>query len=194
MNYPLQVRFKILALARQLSVTDASGNLVFYVKQKAFKLKEAVTVFADASQTQPLYFINAARILDFSARYLFTDTSGAALGSVQRKGMKSIWKAHYDILDGESVTMTIREENAWTKVIDSVVGEIPVVGLFTGYMFHPAYLVARPSGALLLRLEKQPAFLEGRFTIEKHADLDKTEETRALLSLIMMILLERGRG
>jgi hypothetical protein len=194
MNYPLQVSFKILALARQLSVTDAGGNLVFYVKQKAFKLKESVTVFADASQTQPLYFINAARILDFSARYLFTDTGGASLGSVQRKGMKSIWKAHYDILDGEQVTMTVREENAWTKVIDSVVGEIPIVGMFTGYMFHPAYLVSRPSGAVVLRLEKKPAFLEGKFAVEKHAELDKTEETRALLSLIMMILLERGRG
>ena len=54
MNYPLQLSFKILAIARQLSVTDTTGRLVFYVKQKAFKLKEAVTVFADAEQTLPV--------------------------------------------------------------------------------------------------------------------------------------------
>ena len=39
MNYPLHLSFKILALARQLSMTDASGNRIFYVKQKVFKLK-----------------------------------------------------------------------------------------------------------------------------------------------------------
>ena len=194
MNYPLHISFKILAIARQLSVTDAGGNLIFYVKQKAFKLKEAVTVFADAGQTQPLYSINADRVLDFSARYRFTDNSGRPLGSVRRQGMKSLWKAHYDILDGETPVMTIKEENPWAKVLDSLVGEIPVLGMFTGYLFHPAYLVSRLDGTLVMRLEKQPAFFEGRFIIQKHAEMAPDEETRALLSLIMMILLERSRG
>lgn len=194
MNYPLHLSFKILALARQLAVTDAGGNLIFYVKQKAFKLKESVTVFADAEQTQPLYSINADKVLDFSARYTFTDRSGRPLGSVKRQGMKSLWKAHYDVLDGESPVMTIKEENPWTKVLDSLVGEVPVLGMFTGYLFHPAYLVTRQNGAVVMRLEKQPAFFEGKFIIEKQAELAQAEEERALLSLLMMILLERHRG
>jgi hypothetical protein len=194
MNYPLHISFKILALARQLAVTDASGSLVFYVKQKAFKLKESVTVFADATQTQPLYSINANKILDFSASYQFADTQGTPIGSVRRQGMKSLWKAHYDVFDGESPVMVIKEENAWTKVLDALLGEIPVVGMFTGYLFHPAYLVTRPDGAVVMRLEKQPAFFEGKFIVQKHAELNQTEETRALLSLIMMVLLERSRG
>lgn len=194
MNYPLQMSFKVLALARQISVTDAGGNLIFYVKQKAFKLKEAVTVFRDAGQTQPLYSINANKVLDFSARYQFTDQGGRPLGAVRRQGMKSLWKAHYDVLDGENPVMTIKEENAWTKVFDSLIGEIPVIGIFTGYLFHPAYLVSRLDGTLLMRLEKQPAFFEGRFIVQKHAELNQADEERALLSLIMMILLERSRG
>jgi uncharacterized protein YxjI len=194
MNYPLHMSFKVLAIARQISVTDAGGNLVFYVKQKAFKLKEAVTVFADAGQTQPLYSINANKVLDFSARYTFTDSSGRPLGSVRRQGMKSIWKAHYDVLDGENAVMTIQEESAWTKVLDGLVGEIPILGMFTGYLFHPAYLVSRQDGTVVLRLEKQPAFFEGKFIIEKKAEMDGQEEERALLSVIMMILLERLRG
>ena len=194
MNYPLQVSFKLLAIAQQLSVTDATGNLIFYVKQKAFKLKEAVTVFADTAQTQALYTINADKVLDFSARYHFADRSGNPCGSVKRQGMKSIWKARYDILDGETPVMTIAEENAWIKVWDSLLGEIPIVGMFTGYLFHPAYLVSHTNGTLLMRLEKQPAFFEGKYSIEKHVDMPPAEETRALLSLIMMILLERRRG
>lgn len=194
MEYPLQLSFKLLAIARQVSVTDAGGRLVLYVKQKAFKLKETVTVFADAGQTTPLYTIKADRVLDLSARYNFADAAGNYLGSVKRRGMRSIWKAHYDVLDGEQLQMTITEESAWTKVLDSLVGELPVVGMFTGYFFHPAYLVKRTNGAVVMRLEKRPAFFEGRFLVTRHGDLDEREETRAVLALITTVLLERGRG
>ena len=68
MHYPLNLSFKIMAFAPQISITDGSGQMIFYVKQKLFKLKESVTVFADAAQTQPLYHINADRMLDFGAR------------------------------------------------------------------------------------------------------------------------------
>lgn len=196
MQYPLNLSFKIIALAPQLSVTDAGGNLVYYVKQKLLKLKEEVTVFADTAQTQPLYQIKADRILDISARYSFTDVSGRQLGAIKRRGLRSIWKAHYDILDGDTIVMTIQEESAWVKVMDALFGEIPIIGMFAGYVFHPAYLVARggEGGEVVMRLAKQPAFLEGKFTIESKIPLEGEEETRVLLSLLMMVLLERSRG
>lgn len=194
MQYPLNLSFKIVALAPQLSVTDANGTLLFYVKQKLFKLKEAVTVFADAEQTRPVYTINADRVIDFSARYNIASIDGQRLGSIKRQGMRSIWKAHYDILDGETPVLTIKEANPWIKVLDALLGEVPVVGMFTGYLLHPAFLVSRPDGTLLLRAEKQPAFFEGKFKIEKHAELQEREEMLALLGLKMMLLLERSRG
>jgi uncharacterized protein YxjI len=195
MNYPLEINFKLLAIAQQLSIRDAQGTLIFYVKRKAFKLKESITVFADEAQTRPLYHINADRIIDFSARYRFTDNAGNSLGSIKRLGMRSLWKSHYEIDDdapGGAVTIT--EENAWIKVFDSVLGQLPIVGVLTGYLFHPAYLLARPDGTVLLRMEKQPAFFEGKFRVERRAELDQAEETRALLGLLMMIMLERSRG
>lgn len=194
MEYPLELSFKIMALAPQISVTDASGRLVFYVKQKLFKLKEAVTVFADAEQTQPLYKINADRVLDFSARYHFTDVNGVGLGSVKREGVKSLWKSHYDIFEGDVPVLTIREENPWVKVLDGLFGGIPIIGMFSGYVFNPAFLVSRSDGVVVMRLEKQPAFFESKFTISKQAELGEGQETRVLLSLLMMILLERTRG
>ena len=194
MNYPLQLSFKHLALTRQISVRDAGGNLVFYVKQKAFKLRESVNVFADAEQTRLLYTISANKILDFSARYQINDSQGQAVGAVARRGMKSLWRAHYEIYDGDRLTLTIREANPWTKVLDSLLGEVPVVGMFTGYLFHPAYVVERAGGAAVMRLVKLPAFLEGKFSVEKYAEVDSREEVLALLSLLMMVLLERRRG
>jgi len=194
MEYPLNFSFKVVALAPQLAVTDASGNLLYYVKQKLFKLKEEVTVFSDREQTQPLYKINADRVIDFSARYHFSDPAGNTLGSIKRQGMKSIFKARYDILDGEEIVMNIAEENPWVKVIDAVIGEIPIVGMFSGYMFHPKYLLSRADGTPVMRLTKQPAFFEGKFSLDKLAEISQGEEQRALLSLLMMVLLERARG
>lgn len=194
MNYPLQLTFKKLALARQFSVTDAAGQLVFYVKRKAFKLKEAVTVFADAAQARPLYTINADRVIDFSPRYNFADAQGRHVGSVKRQGMKSLWKARYELQAAAGGAMLIQEANPWTKVFDSLVGELPIVGIFTGYMFHPAYILSRPDGAALLRLEKQPAFFEGRFKIEKLGLLSEAEEPAAVLGLMTVVMLEKYRG
>jgi uncharacterized protein YxjI len=194
MQYPLELNFKVVALAPQLSVTDAAGQQIFYVKQKLFKLKEEVTVFADTQQTQPLYKINADRIIDFSAQYHFTDQAGMPLGSVKRDGMKSLWRARYNVLNGSAPNLMIREENPWVRVMDGVVGEIPLLGMLSGYVFHPAYLVDRADGTNLMRLQKEPAFFESKFSIEKLADMQPSEETRVLLSLLMMVLLERARG
>jgi uncharacterized protein YxjI len=194
MNYPLNLSFKILAIARQISVTDATGRMVLYVKQKAFKLKESVTVFADKEQTVSLFTINADRVIDFSARYQFTDRTGAPIGAVKRQGMKSLWKARYEVLNGDLSELLIQEANPWAKVLDGLVGEIPIVGMFTGYLFHPAYEVRRPDGNAIMRLKKEPAFFESKFTIERLAALEEKEEIRVILSLLMVVLLERSRG
>jgi uncharacterized protein YxjI len=194
MNYPITFTFKILALAPQIYVRDAQGNLLLYVKQKLLKLKEAVNVFADEAQTRQLYSINADRWLDFNARYAITDWQGMQLGSIKRQGMRSLWKAQYDVFYGEQPVMNIREENPWAKVMDALLGEIPILGIFTGYFFHPKYLISRQDGTPLLRLTKKRAFLESNFILEPLAQLHPQEEQLAHLSTLMMILLERSRG
>ncbi len=194
MEYPLELSFKVMAMSPQIRVTDAGGKLLFYVKQKPFKLKEAVTVFADEPMTQPLFKINADRVLDFSARYHFSTTSGVHLGSVKREGIKSLWKSHYEIFEGDTHVMSIREEDPWVKVLDGLFMAIPIVGLFGGLVFNPAFLVSRPDGTVVMRLAKQPDLFESKFTISKQAALDEEQELRALLSMIMMTLLERTRG
>ena len=194
MEYPLELSFKIMAMSPQIRVTDAGGNLLFYVKQKPFKLKEAITVFADESMTQPLFNIKADRVIDFSARYHFSTTGGVPLGSVKREGIKSIWKSHYDIFKGKAHVMSIREQDPWVKVLDGLFMAIPVVGLFAGLVFNPTFAVSRPDGTVVMRLSKQSDLFGSKFAISKQAALDEEQELRALLSMIMMTLLERSRG
>lgn len=195
MNYPLILSFKLLALASQIYIRDASGNLLGYVKQKMFKLKEDINIFADEAQTQLRYNVKADRIIDFSAKYNFTDAGGRFLGSIKRQGMRSIWRANYEIENANNQqVLKIHEENGWIKVIDSVVGELPVVGMFTGYLFNPSYIAERMDGTQVLRLKKQPAFFEGKFEMSPLAQMTDEEETLVLLGSLTMTLLERGRG
>nr|WP_315870997.1 hypothetical protein [Trichocoleus desertorum] len=194
MQYPLTLTFKFWSLAPQLSVEDATGDTIFCIRQKLFKLKEVINVFADLQRTQLKYEIKADRIIDFSARYNFVDTNGRTMGAVKRRGMKSLWRAHYDIYDGETPVFTISEQNPWVKVMDSLFAEIPIVGLFTGYVFNPVYAVNRANGNPVMYLEKRPAFLSRIFTIKQVDQLSGNEEAQVLLSLVMMLLLERNRG
>jgi hypothetical protein len=192
--YPLTFSFKILSFASQFSVRDSGGNLIAYARQKILALKEAVTVFADEERTRQLFSIKADRIIDWSARYNFTSTQGANLGAVKRRGMRSLWKATYDILEGDNPVMTIQEENAWIRLADGLLSEIPILGIFSGYFFHPTYLVTRGDSSPVMRMTKQRAFFEGKFLVEKLGNLSEIEEQRVLLSLMMAILLERARG
>jgi hypothetical protein len=177
-QYPLSLSFKILAFASQLTVTDASGRVVFYTKQKLLKFREHVELWTDSSQTTKLAEIKANKMIDWSARYFFTDASGGQIGSVGRRGWRSLWKAHYEAFNpGDDVPdFSIHEENPWAKVLDSLLGEVPILGMFTGYFFHPSYLATRADATPAMRLTKQSAFWEGRFQIEKLAVLAPREE------------------
>lgn len=195
-QYPLTLSFKIVALASQATVTDASGRVVLYTKQKMFKFREHVEIFTDRTRATRLADIQANKVIDWSARYHATDASGGPIGSVGRRGWRSIWKAHYEVFNpgDDSPDFSIHEENAWAKVMDSLLDGIPIIGMFTGYFFHPRYLASRGDGTPAMRMTKQAAFWEGRFKIEKLADLAPREELNLFLSFLMLVLLERKRG
>ena len=195
MQYPLYLSFKVLTLVPQIYIKDATGLSILYVRQKLLKLKEEVTVYADPDQNNRLYKINADRVIDWSARYRFSDMNGVEFGSLKRHGTRSLWKAHYDIYDGLDPKMTIREANPFIKMADAIFGQIPILNFFTGYLFHPTYnVVSNQDGRIVMRLTKRPSFFESKFIIEKDAGLEQREEKVVLLSLLMMILLERRRG
>lgn len=195
MIHPLEIRFKLLAIASQIWVRDGAGHLLCYVKQKAFKLKEAVKVYGDEAQTQLLYTIAADRVIDFSAEYHIADQAGRPLGLVKRRGMRSLWRAHYDVARDGQVVFSIQEENPWVKLFDGLVGELPIIGMFTGYLLHPAYGVTESAtGRVVRRVIKRPALFEGLYRVEATGGLSEDDERLALLAILMMLLLERQRG
>lgn len=194
-NYPLKLSFKIGTMANDFSIKDANQETVAYVRQKMFKFIEEIQVFTDESKAEIQYTIKANKWIDFSASYQFFDADGKQIGRVARKGMASLWKARYEVYNGnDELLFLIQEENPWTKVFDAFLGEIPVVGIFTGYFFNPSYKVARQDESIVRRLKKDASFFGRSFSVEKVDEISQEEDETVVLSLMMMILLERRRG
>lgn len=195
LQFPLQFTFKITTLSNDFMACDANGNTIAYIRQKMLKLKEEVQVFSDQSKSELNYTIRANRWLDFTANYAISNVNGQEIGSIARKGWNSIWKAHYEILNQNKQTeFVIREANPWAKIFDSMLGEIPFLGLLSGYLFHPAYIVYNSQNVQVVELKKLPSFWGRRFSVEKHQNINTAEEERIVLGLMMLILLERQRG
>ena len=196
LNYPLDFKFKITTLASDFNITDRNGNYVAYVRQKMFRLKEDVIVFSDESRTKELFNIKANQWIDFNASYMMTDLlTGKKFGSLARKGVRSIWKARYDIIDEKDKSIyQINEDNGWIKVFDSFLGEIPILGMLTGYFLNPSYTVKDNAGKEYFRLKKMPSLVGRRFQLERLIDIDDEDESLVVLSFLMMVLLERARG
>jgi uncharacterized protein YxjI len=99
-------------------IYGASGELTCYIKQKAFKLKEAITVYADEGMSDPLMIIQARSIMDFSGTYDVTTTGGENLGALKRLGLKSIIREEWEIHDPNGdVVGSIQEDSAFMAIV-----------------------------------------------------------------------------
>ena len=195
LKYPIRFVFKISSFVNDFTAKDADNNTVAYVRQKMFKLKEDISIFETENRTKLLFKIKADKWIDFSTAYSFTDSEGIELGKIARKGWASLWKANYELIDQhEKLQYHVREENGWVKVFDSLLGEVPILGILTGYLFNPTYIVTDLDGKPVVRLKKEASFFGRKFVVLKLAEIDDDDKERIMLGLMMMILLERRRG
>src|SRR5512138_118536 len=91
---------QVLALTGKFRIYDPSGNLLLFSEQKMFRLREDIRVYADEGKMQEMLMIKARQILDFSAAYDVVDSaSGQKVGALRRRGLKSILRDEWQVLD-----------------------------------------------------------------------------------------------
>ncbi|WP_342375278.1 hypothetical protein NVS55_28785 [Myxococcus stipitatus] len=90
--------FKIFGGA--FHIYDEAGTLAFYSKMKAFKLKEDLRVYSDEDMREELLTIKARGIIDLGMTYDVMDaTTGQRIGALRRKGLRSILRDSWLVLD-----------------------------------------------------------------------------------------------
>lgn len=196
LTFPLDLTFRVSTVANDFRVIDANGQEVAYVRQKIWKLKSEVEVFTDKHKSTLLYTMRADKVIGMNYTFTITDPEGRELGSVTRKGMASIFRAYYEIKKAGELKYLIREKNPWAKVWDALLSELPLLGILSAYVFHPAYVVRDPvSNEELALLKKRPSFFGRKFKLDKlKQELTGEEEALVLMSCMRVLLLERRRG
>lgn len=103
--------FKLLGAA--FHIYDAVGNVAFYSKMKAFKLKEDIRLYTGEDMQHELLTIQARQILDIAATYDVVDAvSGEKVGAVKRKGLKSILRDEWVIMDATDAEIGLIQEDS----------------------------------------------------------------------------------
>jgi len=114
------VRRKILKLfGGAFHIYDPSGNVVCYSKQAAFKLKEDIRIYTGEDMQTEILTIHARQIMDISAVYDIHDPiTRTPVGALKRKGMKSILKDEWIIMDTQDREIgSIKEDSIFLAII-----------------------------------------------------------------------------
>lgn len=100
-------------LGASFRIFDPVGRLAFYSKQKAFRLKEDIRVYADEEMGRELLTIGARQVLDIGATYDVRDArTGEKVGALRRRGLRSFVRDEWTILgDGDRELGTIQEDS-----------------------------------------------------------------------------------
>jgi hypothetical protein len=196
-TYPLKINFRLIALAPRISLTDAHGKELLYIEQKVFALKESIKVFDNEKEKNILYTIQANQIIDFGATYFFHTANKQNLGSITQDGMRSLYQASYSVSNKkEEPIFKVIQTNPLVGLLDSIINIIPFAEFITGFILNPSYTLMENNGDKpLMYMKKKPSLLESEFIITSaQENLSKDEEILCLLTLIMIVQLERHRG
>ncbi len=110
--FKFRKRFFSLWGAR-VDILDIGGNPLFHIYQKALRLREDIRIFGDPEHTEELLLIKARHIVEISAAYDVQDViTGSHIGTLQRRGWKSLARDSWEILDqNQNPIATIKEDN-----------------------------------------------------------------------------------
>ncbi|MEM9883094.1 MAG: hypothetical protein AAF800_09285 [Planctomycetota bacterium] len=104
-------------------IFDPDGNVVLFSKQKAFKLKEDIRIYADESMVDEVLTIRTGSIWDLAGTYdVFDPTTNETVGALKRKGLKSMFKDEWLLLDAQGQERgKIKEDSTLKAVVRRVI-------------------------------------------------------------------------
>ncbi|HEY4117259.1 MAG TPA: hypothetical protein VGM56_05365 [Byssovorax sp.] len=98
---------------RKFHVYAPDGSLAMFVRHPILKLKQEFTIFHDEGETQALLHIRQRKLLTLNAAYDIVDApTGQKLGAIRSRGLKSILRDTWDILDANDQVVGLAQEDS----------------------------------------------------------------------------------
>jgi hypothetical protein len=95
---------------RVFRVYTMDDQLIMLVKRPIFRLRERMTVWADEAETRPVMHLAARQIIAINVVYDVVDPDGGVLGSVERRGLRGIFRDRFVIRDAHDAEIGMMEE------------------------------------------------------------------------------------
>ncbi|HUP65194.1 MAG TPA: hypothetical protein VM557_07930 [Thermoanaerobaculia bacterium] len=113
------IRRKLLTLVHtDFRLLSPSGEAVLWGRKQGFKLKESIRIFADESMEREVLSIQARQMIDFSATYDVSDSrERRKVGALRRKGLRSILRDEWLLLDPEDRQIATLQEDSQGKAL-----------------------------------------------------------------------------
>ena len=126
---------KILGEEFHIYSDESMRSMIGYSKMAALKLKEDIRVYSDESKSTELLIIKQKGILDFTGGFSIVDgQTGESLGTLRRKGIKSILRDSWILIDDkENVIGSLGEESGGLALVRRF---IPYLTILFPQQFH----------------------------------------------------------
>jgi hypothetical protein len=177
--------FKLLGAAFRLTTPD--GRLLAYSKQKAFKLREDIRVYADEEMTTELLYIQADRVVDFSAAYRVTDSqTGEPIGALRRKGWTSMVRDTWELLDPDgNVRGHVKEDSTWKAILRRTTD--------LASMLLPQTFLIQVDGQTVASMKQNFFGIPPKYTVDLSADGDGRLPRPLAVAAVILLLAVEGR-
>jgi hypothetical protein len=101
-------------LGRKYYVYAPDGSLILFLKHPLMKLRGEFTIYTDETETTPLLVVRARKVVALNMAHDVIDPStGETTGSVRSRGLKSIFRDVWDILDANDQVIGLIEETGF---------------------------------------------------------------------------------
>lgn len=181
------VRKQILALVgAKIDIFDSNENAILFSKMKAFKLKEDIRIYGDNTLHDELISIQARSVIDFSSIFDVVDVeTKQKVGSLQRKGIKSIFKDEWAILSpsGSEIGL-IKEDSALFALLRRFVTNL-----------IPQNYTVEMNGTTVAHFKQNFNPFVQQLSLDFSADLnDKLDRRLGLAAAVVLIAVEGNQG
>lgn len=166
-------------LDRSFRAFDQDGSLVAFIRRPLMRLREAFLLFGDEAMQCPLARIQSRQMIAINFTYDVTDPDGQWLGTLRTRGLKSIVRDTWDLLDQAEQPIGLMQEDGMALLRR-------LIPLLTGH-WH-----IEVGGRTVARIDQVFRFFvkEYRLTLEAQgADVD----SRYLLACALLALMRENR-
>ncbi len=168
-------------LGRRFHVYAPDGSLVAFVKHPLLKLRGEFTIFADESETRPLLVVRSRSIVALNmAHDVFDAATQFKLGSIRSRGLKSIVRDTWDLLDQGDQPVGLMQEDgaAWFRRF------FPIL---------PSHHHIELGGQPVAKIDQVFRFFTKEFTLDLSAGMGRIDPRFAIACTMLALMAETNR-